>query len=379
MIKKSKARKNKIIACAACCCVLSAYSITRADMVYLKNSQTIEGIIKKQDNSSVTLDAGYGTITIHKKRIARIDKYDTATQEELENRWRARFFLRTDFLPSELSGLALEYNKLESARNAAIVSKARRDKAEKDVRALEAEMETLKAEAAEVNGKITSLTPEKDILKYNSLIERINLLSSQIGSKGYEAEMLRKQSPTLDKIIGEYLDGLRLFNERFTQSYRAQDKSSLEQGKFFFAGIEERLAEMETDFIKQMVPYKASGSSIIVYALLNDVVRASFVLDTGASLVTISQEIAQKLGLRIKEKEASLTVTLADGRKLNAIPILLENIKIGDVEAKNIPAAVLVSAETTEEDGLLGMSFLKNFIIKIDPKGNKLLFEQFNP
>jgi predicted aspartyl protease len=45
----------------------------------------------------------------------------------------------------------------------------------------------------------------------------------------------------------------------------------------------------------------------------------------------------------------------------------------------NVPAAIIDKKGTSDEDGLLGMSFLKNFLVRINTKENKLILEEFSP
>ena len=114
-------------------------------------------------------------------------------------------------------------------------------------------------------------------------------------------------------------------------------------------------------------------------AELNNLIKARLVLDTGASLVVISKDIADRLGIDTKGAPYSLKVVLADGRRVKAKAVILKSVKVGGAEVKNVSAAVLENAQPTDEDGLLGMSFLKNFTVKLDAAHNILIFEQFNP
>jgi predicted aspartyl protease len=72
-------------------------------------------------------------------------------------------------------------------------------------------------------------------------------------------------------------------------------------------------------------------------------------------------------------------VILADGSKVKAKPVILKSIKVGDAQLNNVQAAIIEKKGISEEDGLLGMSFLKNFLVRINTKENKLILEEFNP
>ena len=61
---------------------------------------------------------------------------------------------------------------------------------------------------------------------------------------------------------------------------------------------------------------------------------------------------------------------------IKAKPILLESVKVGDAEVKNVQAAILEKEAIGGVDGLLGMSFLSNFVIKVDSADNRLILER---
>ncbi|MGD9015454.1 MAG: retropepsin-like aspartic protease, partial [Candidatus Omnitrophota bacterium] len=120
-----------------------------------------------------------------------------------------------------------------------------------------------------------------------------------------------------------------------------------------------------------------AGPHIIVDALLNDKVRASLLLDTGASLILISRDIAKQLGIKTQGSERiEIMVTMADGREVKADYIVLESVNVQGAVARDIPAAVLSGKATVPEDGLLGMSFLDKFNFQIDSENKRLILQK---
>ena len=58
------------------------------------------------------------------------------------------------------------------------------------------------------------------------------------------------------------------------------------------------------------------------------------------------------------------------------MPVLLDSLRVGNSEANNVLAVVLVSNNgSSGVDGLLGMSFLRNFHIKLDNEKRILTLE----
>jgi len=128
---------------------------------------------------------------------------------------------------------------------------------------------------------------------------------------------------------------------------------------------------------KEVEISKEMGQMIIVEALLNNKVKASLCLDTGASCIVISNNIAKQLGIKKQGKLAAVKV--ADGRTVTARFIVLASVNVQGVEAKNVEAAVLLGVKDNIKDGLLGMSFLKRFKFQIDTVNNKLILQKLKP
>lgn len=129
---------------------------------------------------------------------------------------------------------------------------------------------------------------------------------------------------------------------------------------------------------KQVSVDKESGH-IVVEATLNKKVKASLILDTGASFMVLSSNVAKKLGIDVNDKNGeTVQLMLADGRKIDTKFVTLDSVRVQESEVEKIGAAILPEKESDaiSKDGLLGMSFLKNFNFKIDQKNNKLILEK---
>lgn len=82
-----------------------------------------------------------------------------------------------------------------------------------------------------------------------------------------------------------------------------------------------------------------------------------FLVDTGASEVSIPRHVAMRLGIPFQQAEQAEYVTA--GGKMVGYRVILESVKVGNVEVLAVPAHVSVQRDGPEEV-LLGMSFLKN-------------------
>ena len=98
-------------------------------------------------------------------------------------------------------------------------------------------------------------------------------------------------------------------------------------------------------------------------------VRVTFLLDTGATDVAISEELAKRLDLRRGAVRLSRT---ANGtvRSWNTV---LDDVKLGSIRLGNVRASILPTMHAGEV--LLGMSFLKQ--LELVQRGNMLTLKQY--
>lgn len=115
---------------------------------------------------------------------------------------------------------------------------------------------------------------------------------------------------------------------------------------------------------------KNAGNNFLVEALLNGKVKANLILDTGASMVTLSSTLAKKLGIPLGGVQPELAFSTAGGQVWMPL-IALDKVRLGEVEIPLVEASVN-PADMGPIDGLLGMSFFSNFKFEID-QANSLL------
>ena len=83
--------------------------------------------------------------------------------------------------------------------------------------------------------------------------------------------------------------------------------------------------------------------------------RVRFVVDTGATSVALSQRDAERIGLRLTDRNFNMRVSTAGGLR-RAARVTLATIRIDDNWVYNIPAVVV---EGYDGVSLLGLSFLR--------------------
>jgi clan AA aspartic protease (TIGR02281 family) len=170
----------------------------------------------------------------------------------------------------------------------------------------------------------------------------------------------------IERILGSSSEGSQLIKQGWAKEKEASAARARE--------VQQR-QEREP---KQAVMDKQNGH-LTVETTLNKKVKANLMLDTGSSLVVLSSKIAARLGIDVSAKSSDVVeLVLADGRKVEARRIILDNVSVQGSEIEKVEAAVLPEQDNSvfTHDGLLGMSFLKKFIFKIDQKNNKLVLEK---
>lgn len=96
-----------------------------------------------------------------------------------------------------------------------------------------------------------------------------------------------------------------------------------------------------------------------------------FMVDTGASWISMNSEQAKRLGIDYRVKGRRSLVSTANG----TVPIFvvnLDKVKIGDIELSHVQAGVLEG--NSPKEVLLGMSFLER--VEIERKGTMMLLKR---
>ena len=99
------------------------------------------------------------------------------------------------------------------------------------------------------------------------------------------------------------------------------------------------------------------------------ITRPKFALDTGATYLMIPWEMAEVLGYQPELSKERINMITASG--VEKVPLItLNSVSVLGKKAKNVKAVVHDLPPRSYVDGLLGLSFLKNFRVCLDfPEG----------
>jgi aspartyl protease family protein len=99
--------------------------------------------------------------------------------------------------------------------------------------------------------------------------------------------------------------------------------------------------------------------------------RIDFIVDTGASLVTLREGDAARLGIHPSQRDYSLKMQTANGIVL-AAPVDINRVEVGDLIVRNVRAIVLPDQALAQN--LLGMTFLSQ--VHWQYQGDRLVLDQ---
>ena len=109
------------------------------------------------------------------------------------------------------------------------------------------------------------------------------------------------------------------------------------------------------------IPFAKHGTLMMVQVRLNDRLEAPFLIDTGASGISIPRSVAGELGIRIGPDTPRLQVQTASG--IVEEPLVdLASVQVGGARVEHLEALVNSSMEI----GLLGGTFFNNFVYQVD-------------
>ncbi|TDJ57691.1 MAG: TIGR02281 family clan AA aspartic protease [Nitrospina sp.] len=123
---------------------------------------------------------------------------------------------------------------------------------------------------------------------------------------------------------------------------------------------------------EHVIPLTRLGNNFLAKVLLNGKVETNLLVDTGASSITLSEEIAQKLGIRNLKRLPQLTFSTAGGEQ-KAPLVVLKKVQVGGATIRNVEANINPHAGGEGYDGLLGMTFLGNYKLEIRLDTNEMV------
>jgi clan AA aspartic protease (TIGR02281 family) len=123
--------------------------------------------------------------------------------------------------------------------------------------------------------------------------------------------------------------------------------------------LQSQISELKGQEGKILIRFVPGARQIPVSASLNQGTSQDFIVDTGASMVTIPYSTAADLGIIITVRNPRRTVYTAGG-VIHAPEVVLDSITLEGFETSNVKALVL-DLPNQPDMGLLGLNYLRRF------------------
>jgi clan AA aspartic protease (TIGR02281 family) len=173
-----------------------------------------------------------------------------------------------------------------------------------------------------------------------------------------------------------HISGIEIMLKRGNWKKAEQLLNKMHYPKAFSDKIEllqAQVSELKGQAGKVAVRFLPGSKHIPVQAVINGKVKQDFLIDTGASFVTIPNSTIKALGIRINNNAPIINVSTAGGVKA-AKEITLQSISLDRCSVKNIKVLVL-DIPGQPKLGLLGLNFLHYFHMEINNKKGILLLK----
>lgn len=329
-----------------------------ADILHLKNGRELEGLIESESAAELVLNFGVGSITVPKADIARIIRSP------------AKKRAAGPVGSPELDKLFDAYQSARQMHREALDARSEKESLIERQARLEEEIEELQARYKSIGAQLRGTSPQENVSRYNSLVRELNSASAELGAKTIDWKKASEEEEKAHDGAHRYWRAFIKLKKSFEASERKLAAKRLTPAqRERFQELKEGLREMEGDFTKESIASTRRGSHIVVKAVINEEVTATLLVDTGATITTISPRIAEDM--RLGGAIRGVNMRVADGRTVQADVFRLGSISVGKMKVNQTVAAVM-PAPSPGIDGLLGMSYLKNFIVEVDARRNTL-------
>lgn len=351
-----------------------------ADVIYLKNKRSLEGIIKEETDEGVVIEIGIGTVTIGKGEIESIERAGEEEQESLIKKFKKKDIEKGAFAPPSLKELSDRFQNLKRSKRKVDAMRSQSASLKEQFNQKRDKFNSLMSTFDAKNIELRNLDPGRDVKYYNKVVSDVNSLSARLSELADTLKDLNERLPessrAVQKSISDYTKDLYDFKIYFEEELRSSEARLLTEDEiYFYDTVKDALAGLERNLRKHTIALSKSSGGLLTEVMLNDKVSCVMIVDTGASVVSITRDIAGQLGMDLSGAHKDVELILADGSLVKAKAVSLKSVRVGDSKAEDVLAVVVDNPPAPGVDGLLGMSFLGNFSVRVDSANNELILE----
>jgi len=351
-----------------------------ADQVRLKNGNTLEGIIRSETPTGVVLEVEFGTLTLSKDGIAAIERAGAPTKQALQQAWQQQNILHERYTPPGLADLQRDLMTLQGQHGAAAQAYRRLAELQQGFQREEQELRQAQDQEIALNKQLSRSpgTSRSAVRAYNDAVARLHGLQASLLELGKSADRHLADMDQCRRELASYTTALLMFAERAkARQQQGPGGDDPQAVAAFFAALNTRLQAYLAEIKQVRLPVRRDLNRVEVTARLNGTVEGRFVVDTGATTLCISEALAQKLHLARGAGEVQ--ATMADGSLRKARAALLDSVEIEGVRVSHVVTVILPQPPAPGVDGLLGMSFLMECNVRLDPATGGLTLQRFAP
>jgi predicted aspartyl protease len=254
--------------------------------------------------------------------------------------------------------------------------------AERTISQWEADYTTLNDRMSTTND---AATQNQYIARINATIERIKrgtdekkqmeAAASKVGTQAKItfADGVTSLGPKADAVSKVYKDaasddGVKAALDKINETARPKMRLGPTTE---FTSAANLLKKWRTEVEDETIPIKQESGTPTLEVTLNGTVTKRMILDSGASVVQISAEVADELKMTPGPADPRVKMSIADGSTVEGRLMHLKSVRVGHFVVEDVECVVLSKA-VKGVPLLLGDAFLSHFIVKLDAAGGEL-------
>jgi clan AA aspartic protease (TIGR02281 family) len=349
------------------------------DRVVFKNGRTMSAEIVSETDTHVTLLDGGLKLTLSKSKLSSVERAAGNLPPPLDppaaqTQSGTTFSIVTSGdkasgkTPEDFVGFVGKVAELDTKRILASRAKVDADGNLKRIDQLEREIKQTRLQSDTLMAGLKAR--QNDPVAYNASVKQANALRVIILNKQKQIDGCKAKVKAAQRTMNGYLNQSVQLIYSFQSAREEYETAHGDTYAPYFDRMEARLSVHRKTIKEVTVPHTTQGNTLIVEVVLNGTVKGSFIVDTGASFVTMHKAMAQRLNLPLDGPKVK--TMLADGTIVPMPMVTLNTVQVGEARAERVNALISKDAPSPGVDGLLGMAFLKNFNLVFDPVSGKL-------
>ncbi len=288
--------------------------------------------------------------------------------------------------------LAKQVKELPQAKKLVIAAERDRMTSEADVEQIKQRISELRMRHTMLNAQLANVT---DVVSNNRIVGELNAIAGTIEALGEKQKQAADHAKSCrsrcnevrEQFVQTLTDMCRKRDDAFrkwellatTKSVMdAADMASLEVGHELVVKpsstlllADKQLRKYEEAITSESLLLEKQGGQLWINVAINNQPVEKMIVDANASILSMPQDFADRLGIEAKKGDPSVTVNLADGRKIPGKLVKLASVRVGNFTAENVECVIL-GDEAMQARPLLGLSFLNEFQFRLDVEKSEL-------